>query len=1245
MHCRRHTLTGLALRSSMGNSPRVAILLATFLTAFALPTMAQVYSGSLTGVVSDPTGAVVPGSKVTITDVAKGYAYSATTDEVGRYVISSLPPSTYKLTVEAHGFKTAVRDGITLDVNQRASLDVRLELGQAVQLLEVVGAAPVLSTQDAVQGQELNRTFVNDLPLVGRAIFDLAFLTPGVVQAPGATFGPNSMAINWSSNGGRNSTAEVLIDGVTATSYEANTAVNNVLYQPSVDAVQEFKVQNSNFSAEVGFTGNTYVNMVLRSGTNQIHGSAWNFLRNDKLDANDWFSNRSGGKIAPLRRNQFGFTVGGPIRRDKTFFFGDFEGTREHSLAVHSAGVPSAAMRQGDFGEICTAGFDANGLCADGEQQLWDPYSGIYDAGNGGPTLRTFIPFNNLATYMSDINDPNNVMAQLPATQQLPQVPGNLIDPVSYNMMQFYPLPNVNVGTPQYNRFNNWTGSGINLNSNDQFDVRVDHRFTDATTIYGRFSWGRNSYHGANCFNNPLDPCTQGPGAGGTRSAVLTMNHTFSPTTLLNASYGFTRWRTFTQGIAADYPDFDPATTLGLPDYIKRSGTVASPVVYIYGGYRQASGEALGAQAWSVYRNGQEVHNLQAVLTKMAGKHELKIGGSFRMDRMNWYQVGVPGGVMVFDFNSTSEYPWWGGGDAMASFLTGVGSPSTWGEYEIAQHMSTQNFRYGGYIQDNWRVTDKVTLGLGLRYDLEIPRTERFNRMSILQPDVASPVEAGPVDPATWPAALGPVPDLSSLRGGVSFAGLDGNRRTADVDRNNFGPRFSLAYRVRPATVFRLGYGLFYNPTEFGTAGAGPGGIEGFTAVTNWNTRYQGNPVLPSGRMSDPWPDGGPTLPTGSSLGLLTRVGQGVTSPIRSWNATPYTQTWSAGLQQEFPDQILVDANYVGTKGTKLYYGGGGDLNYLGSWVEQATPGTDLLTALNTRVPNPFFGVITDPTSSLSGPEVSASQLLRPYPQFTGFSTFPPPFANSIYHAFQLKVEKRMSQGLQLLVTYTAGKSIDDASLSTYTEWMGGFSENANPNNRKLMRSLSEWDISQVFQIAYVYQLPFGRGKTWGAGWNSILNGFLGGWQTNGIWRFDTGQPIHLGLSGGQSPITYGGQHPNLTAPLFANPKSKWFTDGFFADPWVATLPTPYTLGTAPRMLPNIRYPGTNTASLSVFKEISLAALREGSRLEFRAEAFNALNHPQFGCINSTVNTGGFGEVQCQANLPREIQMALKFYW
>jgi len=814
--------------------------------------------------------------------------------------------------------------------------------------------------------------------------------------------------------------------------------------------------------------------------------------------------------------------------------------------------------------------------------------------------------------------------------------------------MQFYPMPNVNVGTAAYDPYNNWTGSGIDTGSGDQFDVRIDHRFGDKTSIYGRYSQGRSSGHGMNCFGTALDPCTQGPGSGTTHSGVLALNHTFSPTTLLNVTYGVTRNFWYTQGVAKDFPDFDPIGDLGLPDYLRTAGTVASPVIYVYGGYRQASGEAIGAQAWSVYRNGSEAHHLLATLTRMQGRHELKFGGEFRVNRMNWYQVGVPGGVFIYDFNVTSEYPWWGGGDAMASFLTGVGGPSTWGSYEIAPYMSTQNYRYGGFIQDNWRMTDKLTVTLGLRYDLEIPRTERYNRMSWLDTEIPLPMNVPGVDPGTWPAIL-PVPDLSNMRGGLVFANPN-TRHPVDTDWNNFGPRLNLAYRLTPKTVLRAGYGLFYNPTEFGTTGAGPGGTDGFSASTNWNTTYQSDGVTPWGRLSDPWPTG-ISLPTGSSLGEMTRVGVGVTAPLRNANATPYTQTWSFGFQRELPGSTLLDANYIGTKGTKLYFHSAQGMQYFGSWIESASQ--DTITALNTRVPNPFYGVITDPASGLSGPEIGAATLMLPYPQSGGFSQFFPPWANSIYHAFQLKVEKRMSKGLQFLVTYANSKSIDDASISTYTEWLGGFGQNSNPNNRHLTRSLSEWDISQVLQVAYVYELPWGRGRAWGRNWNSVLNAIVGGWKTNGVWRFDTGQPVSLGLSGGQGPISYGGQQPNLLAPLQVNDKSKWLainpeTDqpyGYFANPDVAVLPPVYTVGSAPRMLPNTRLPGSRTANLSLFKEVPLNKLREGSRIEFRAEAFNAFNHPQFGCVNATVNTGNFGAVQCQANIPREIQMALKLYW
>lgn len=1217
--------------------------------------LAQVTSGSLTGIVTDPSGAVIPGAKVVLTDSDKGYAYTAATDAVGRYVVTNLPPSTYSLSVEAPGFRTYKRDGIQLDVGTRRSVDVHLEVGSTAQTVEVTGAAPVLSTQDAVTGQEVDRTLINNLPLVDRNVLDLAFLAPGVTQVPGSSYGLGT-GLNFVSNGGRNDTAEILLDGIAASSYEPNTAINTVLYTPSVDAVQEFKIMQNNFTAEEGFTGNTYINMVLRSGTNALHGSVYEFLRNDKLDSNNWFANRAGTQLPPLRRNQFGGSIGGPIKKDKTFFFFDFDGVREHYGTTHNAGVPDTAERQGDFGELCGrqgGTFDAKGICSNGDGQLWDPYSGHYVAGTGR-VLQTPIPFNNLATFQSAGNPNLNGSGY-----QLAAQPGNLIDPVAMKMLQYYPNPTFAPGSPGYNPYNNWSGSGVGTDTNNQFDIRIDQRFTDATTFNARYSQATGTYHNWNCFGNALDPCTQGPGVSGSRSVALNLNHTFSPTTLLDVSLGFTRGLSDTKGIAKDFPSFNPITTLGLPSYLGAdNGPISAPNIYMYGGYTNANGsESIGPQPWSIYKNGNQVYHLLGTLTHMRGHHELKFGGEWRVQQMNWFQDGTPGGVYIYDQYSTSQYPYWGGGDALASFLTGTGSPNQWGEYEISPHFSTQNYRWGGFIQDNWRATSKLTVNLGLRYDLEIPRTERYNRMSHFDPTLSVPIKPAAISSSNWvytnsagntvplPFAI---PDVTNPAGGLVFA-TSKDRHIVDTYQKDFGPRIGLAYRLNNNLVLRGGYGLFYDPTQWGTTGAGPVGNEGFEAVTNWLTTMNGDGVTPWGRISNPHPSG-LLYPTGPSLGVLTNLGSGINEPEFNANIPPYTQTWSAGLQYQLKGNWLLEANYIGTKGTHLYFHGAGTMQYLGTWVEQEATNPDLRAALGTYVPNPYYGLINTPGCGICGPTIQAGHLLEPYPQFNGIQQPNPPWANSIYNAFQLRVEKRLSNGLSMLMTYTNSKSIDDASVSTSTEWIGGFGAMRDPNNLKLERSLSEWDIPQVFQISYVYELPFGSGKRWGGAWNPIVNGLLGGWQTSGMWRFDNGQPISLGATGGTAPWGYGAGNPDQNGTLVVNPKSKWFCSdpgcGYFANAsQVLSIPPPYTIGNASRMEPNTRLPGSRNATLSVFKAFSLNRMREGSKVEFRAEAFNALNHPQFGNIANTFGNGNFGDVQSQVNSPREIQMALKLYF
>lgn len=1219
----------------LNQRPAIRALVTSFLFLCLLllvirPVQAQVYAGSITGLVQDPSGALIPNASVVLTDVDKGLRYSTTTDASGRYILRSLPPSTYTIRVEAAGFRSEVQKGIVVEVNQNLTLNVSVQVGAAQETVEVTGQAPVLATEDAVTGQELNRTKINDLPLIGRGVFDLALLTPGINQPAGNTFGPNTMANNWISNGSRNAQADILVDGVSTVGVEQNTAIVNPLYTPSVDAVQEFKVQQSNFSAEIGFSGATVVNVVTRSGTNNFHGSVYEFLRNDKLNANNFFNNAAGIKIAPVRWNDFGGTVGGPIRKNKTFFFFDYEGVRQSVSQTKNAGVPSGPERTGDFGELCAdqgGTFDSNGLCSAAAGQIWDPYTGVFDPNQGGPVRQNFIPFDNLATYQSPGNP------KIASLHPIPSAPGNLIDPVALKMMQLYPMPNLNVGTSAYNRFFNWVGTGADKNVNDQIDIKIDHRFTDATTLSGKFSFGTGYTQPANLFHNVGDANSSGLSNGGPKLLALNFVHTFSPKTVLTVSLGLTRaWSFDHGGSAADFPNFNAVKDLGMPSYIEDAGIKAAPSITVGAdqGYQMEGGNnSIGTQAWTYLKYGQETHHLIGTLSHTMGAHELKFGAEGRLRRVEIFFPGIPAGTYSFSQNSTSQAPWDGSGDAMAGFLIGAGGQSNWGAYEIDYAAATQNWNVGSFIQDNWRVTPKLTLNIGMRYDLDLPRTERANRISWLNPNAPSPLQ---------------VPGMPNLKGGLQFASSN-HRAPYDNNYNGWGPRLGFAYQLRPRTVVRGGYGIFYSQNKGAAAGTGISD-QGFVRQTNWLNTFQNDQATPWSFLSNPFP-GGPLQPVGSSLGLLTDVGFSIAGPIPSRNARPYEQEWTFGFQHLLPWNVVLDTTYVGKKGTHLYFGNAGNVDYLTEAQAAAfvaslsTPNSE-----NNFVTNPFFGIITDPSSPLSAPTIQQWQLLTPYPQFTGVTATDPPWANSIYHAFELRAEKRLSDGLDFLFTYTNQKSIDDSSVGGGgLTWLGGSLNNVlqDPNNRKADRSLSQFDISQILQFSYVYELPVGRGKRLGGGMSPVVNAIVGGWKTNGLWRFDTGQPVILTLNGGTSIPTWGPQRPDLTGTL--KRASGLNLNRYFANPDVAIAPPAYAIGNAPKVLPNLRLPGTRTAAMSLFKEFSLASMREGSRLEFRAEAYNAFNHPQFGGLNSTVDSGAFGVLSQQVNSPRQVQLALKLYW
>jgi hypothetical protein len=1240
---------------------------------------AQLYTASVTGVVTDPSGSAIPSAHVTLTDLEKGFTYAATANENGRFLLRDVPPGSYSIKVEAPNFQSERRDGIKLDVNQNISLDFSLKIGLATETVSVVASSVHLQTEDAVTGQVVNRKFVNDLPLVDRNFFNLATLAPGVVE----TNIPGGPPTNFNSNGSRNSTADVLIDGASATNFEQNSGIQVPPYTPSVDSVEEFKVQQSNFTAEFGFAGGTVINVVTRSGSNQFHGNVYEFFRNSVMDANEWFANRDGNPIPPLKRNNFGGTLGGPIKKDKTFFFFDYEGLREHSFASSgSLGVPTLCERGqgpcpfgqsalGNFSEVCAlkgGTFDNTGRCSVPEGQLWDPYTGTFNsdpAGDGsinpGAVRSTFIPFNDLSSYVSPGN-PNLAGTQF---QPAPGVAGNLIDPVAANMFMLFPKPTRQAASFDDLQNNNFSTTGTRTNSNNQWDLKIDHRFSENNLLSIKYSQQNGHSTSFNCYKNFADPCTGGPAE--TTRHVLSINHThtFSPTTVLTVAFGYVRGFDFSHGVGGEFSNFDSLyASTGFPSYLN-NGFKSLPFIEFGNGYNTS----IGSQPFAILREGQDSYHLGGALSWLRGKHDLKFGGEGRLHRINFVQPGWPSGDFAFNRNSTAQISSVGddstGGDAVASFLTGVGDPQNSGggctpcQQGFNNFVSTQSFRYAAFVQDNFKVTPKLTLNLGLRYELSLPRTERFNRMNWLDPNAVSPLSVSGV--------------FDTLHGAEVFASSH-DRSNYYTDYKAIQPRFGLAYQLPHSFVLRGGYGIYYSTPRSGASGTGPWGFQGFNIQPPWLTTLNIDHATPFNTLkntsclfSDP-SNCGVAPPPGSSLGAFNDIGFDAVGPVRKISQDiPYEQAWSFGFQKELPGKVLFDASYVGKKGTHLYLGGFRNMDFLPqSAIAGLTPSQ--IGALNDQVANPFFfpgpssacdknHFICDPTSPLAGPTVSQAQLLLPFPQYTSFAGDSPPIANSIYHALQVRAEREFSNGLQFLVTYTWSKSIDNASATDDSiSWLGGGTTDGstisvqNPFDLRGERAVSVYDIPHVLQFSYVYELPVGKGRQFGSQMHPALNAIIGGWQVNGIIRIDNGRPIIPGLDS-STPIPTYSQRPNLSGNLGRSSGSpEASTDpntgtNYFANPNALSQPADNTFGTAPRTIGNVRQPGARDVSMSLFKEFPLGIIREGMRIQFRAESFNTFNHPHFAGPNANFGASDYGFISNTIGSPRELQLALKLYF
>jgi hypothetical protein len=562
----------------------------------------------------------------------------------------------------------------------------------------------------------------------------------------------------------------------------------------------------------------------------------------------------------------------------------------------------------------------------------------------------------------------------------------------------------------------------------------------------------------------------------------------------------------------------------------------------------------------------------------------------------------------------------------MASFMMGRSSSNY---YEIQDQPATEDRQYAWFAQDNWKINHKLTLNLGLRYDVSMPRTERHNRQNWLDLTTKSSIQAS---------------GSKTLYGGEVFASSN-QRRIVDTDWKDIQPRFGFAYQLDQRTVVRGGYGIYYSQPRSGATGVQPYVSSKYKLGINSVLTYQNDLYTPYSHLSDPFPSG-LTRPKISNDPFETDFGYSAAGPLRNVTNTPYEQSWSFGFERQLPAKIQASAIYVGKKGTHLYYSGANYINHLGVEAEGYT--TDQKGALTELADNLLYGIVSDPNSGISSKQVQAYNNQLPYPQYPGgVSIDAPPIASSTYHALQVTAEKRYSNGLQLLASYVWSKSIDDSSVpDDNTTWLGSFTSLQDPNKPWLERSLSTFDVPAVLQLSYVYDLPLGRGKYFFSNMPSFLDVIVGGWKTNGVWRFSDGRPLSMTLADGVSLPTYG-QRPDISGkPRRTHGKasgsdSSWINH-YFSNPDVFTKPDPFALGNAPRATALVRAPKSFTTSMSMEKEFTLDRIRKGMKFELRMEAENALNHPVFGTPNTTVDDSNFGVVSYTSTSARQVQLGGK---
>jgi hypothetical protein len=1232
---RRQSLISLAFLNAV-----MTVTLAMILSS-PVPLYAQSTNASLTGRITDFSKAVVPNVRVIVINTGTRFHYETITNETGSYYVTNLPPGTYRIEVEKLGFKAVIKSDLILHVQDVLEVNFEMVLGSASESVTVQGGAPLLDTESSTIGTVVEQRKANELPLNGRNVFNLIELAASVVpqgSSTGTPVGVNPFGWgNYQVNGSFGNESAEYLDG-----QPLNIGyINLPLLIPTQDSIQEFKVQTSNLGPEWGKFSGGVTNLSTKSGSSSVHGEVYEYLRNKIFNANDFFLDAVGKSRPPWVQNQFGANAGGPASilrypsRGRTFWFASWEGFRLRTGQPFTATVPDAKERTGDFSEICKSGFKA-GICEDRGadarggsvviDQIYDPCAGRVNAQGACPgSTATPTPF------------PNNV------------VPPNRINLTSARLLNLWPAPN---NTAAFT--NNFTTVAPTGGDQSQVVARIDHNITNKQRLFVRYSYW-------DVLDLPIDPLASGLCAD--RCAEQYHSHavaagyaySIAPTAVVGLNASVSR---FSYNRSPKNSGFD-LTTIGWP----ASYNVAVPAVMRTPPTPCVANFAdniMCTQGQSYIQDRNTQYNLSPSISVLRGRHQYQFGFQFEVGRDNYAQSNIASGAFDFCnpgqacFTSLPGVP--GTGFSFADFLLGYADNfNNFENHFFAQAVvpaftAGQQIYRAFYFGDTWHVSNKLTLNLGLRYDLQGPWSERFNRLSYFSPKAMSYLNQ------FLPAGSAPV------KGDV-FLVSPGARNNIPLEKIDFSPRVGLAYSFTSKTVIRSGYGIFWIPNYVSF------GLNPLNDMVNAGTAtYSGtvDGTHPVSTIALPFP-AGISAPPGRSRGAqgtqqyLTQVGQSIIEAEPSDHPDGYVQQWNLNVQRELPGEFFVSAAYVGAKGTHLQQYSQ-QINQISDallrraamQVNPSLPNPRQDVTLVQSTPNPFF--LDGQALALTGSTTTVGQLLRPYPQYTSVQLAGQGSYDSIYHSFQLTVQRRFANAGSLLVAYTNAKLISDTD--TLTSWVetsvGAIQDN---NNLRGERSLSSQDVPQRLVISYVLDLPFGKGRKYFSGAGRTIDKLVGGWGVDGVTIFQRGFPLIFGngqvnattlFGGGSRPDIVSGCHASVSRSAtskLGDPSnlsaSRWFNTSCF------TASPDFTFGNEPRADPRLRAEGVDNFDFSLFKRTRFA-VNERFGLEFRTEFFNIFNRTQFAPPNTiccTTNNKNFGVVTSTASgtNPRLIQFGLKF--